>query len=291
MKRIGQVLLVVLLFFVANMFLSYSDTVPATNFLNGDQVVKELADNEIIVYFLPIEQGEATLIQLPNESFYLIDTGSTAFSEDLIRMLYEHGVTRLKGLFLTNSSKEHTGGLSVLLNNYPVEYIYIPQITSTTYHIPRSTSSKVIPLKADEQLLLGDQLQLTVLFPSEPLSLSPQVNSLVMHLVHQQVEFLFTGDINEDVEQRLIEKYALRSKILKVSDFGSNEGSSSEFLQEVDPQVGIIFSSDPNLYRVDEETLERLNETWVDVYQIKNHGEIQIISDGNDYQVESVQQN
>ncbi len=273
------------------MFLSYSDTVPATNLVVEEQVVKKLANNEMMVYFLPIDQGEATLLQLPNESFYLIDTGSTAFAEDLIRILYEHGVNRLKGLFLTNNSKEHIGSLNVLLNNYPIEYIYIPELTASTYPIPRSNSAKIIPLKTDEKLFLGDQVELTVLFPSEPLSLSPQVNSLVLHLVHQDVEFLFTGEINEEVENRLIEKYSLRSKILKVSDFGSNEGSSSQFLQEVDPQVAIIFSSDPNLYQADEETLERLNETWVDVYQIKNHGEIQVISDGNDYQLEIIRDN
>lgn len=102
------------------------------------------------------------------------------------------------------------------------------------------------------------------------------------------MQILFTSDINQEIEQRLLERYPLKSEILKVSDFGGVAGSDATFLEKVDAQVGIIFSSDRELYALSEDVLERLNESWMDVMILEKEGEVQILSNGTNYSLERV---
>jgi len=255
--------------------------------ITAEQVVEapNLNNNQILVSFLPLTQGEATLIQLPQENFYLVDTGSNVTAHELVNLLYEHGVTRLNGIILTNSCVEHSGGLSQVLKQFSVDTIYVPKLIANTFSIPMNKQAIVKQLAKDDILTLMQNVKIEILAPSEPLLLSPQVNSLVFRLVHKDTHFLFTSDINQEIENKLISRYQIQSEILKVSDFGSNMGSSPSFLEKVDPQVGIIFSSDERLYRASEDVLERLNEIWMDTFLLKKQGEIQILSDGTNYEV------
>lgn len=242
--------------------------------------------NQLLVSFLPLSIGEATLIQFPNEEFFLVDTGSGESSRQLINFLLKYGVQRVSGIILTNFSEEHIGGLADILQQIPVDTIFVPTLTARSYRIADFPEIEVKTLTAGEQLYIYPNVKVSVLAPREPLYLSPGANSLVFQLTHNKINFLFTSDINEEVERKLMEQYALDSEILKVSDFGSNSATMPEFLREVDPQTAIIFSNDEKYYKLSDDVLERLSESWTDVYILRNLGEVKIISDGTNYDVE-----
>ncbi|OEF99067.1 hypothetical protein BHF71_02475 [Vulcanibacillus modesticaldus] len=289
MKLIKLVLLIILFFIILNFYHSFTlSKVPNINvdYIQSNQ--QNIEYNELLVSFLPLSIGEATIVQLPTNDFYLIDTGSIESAEQLILLMNMHGITKLRGIILTNFSEEHIGGLNAVLDKYAVDFIYIPELIASEFKLPENQKFEIKMLKEDDVIKLYPNVKIVVMAPSDPLSLSPQANSLVFQLIHKNVKFLFTSDINEEIELKLIDKYQLKSEILKVSDFGSNIGSNPEFLEEVDAQVGIIFSNDPNLYKISDDVLERLNESWIDVYVLKRQGEIQILSDGDYYQVEVI---
>ncbi|GBF11724.1 MBL fold metallo-hydrolase [Tepidibacillus infernus] len=273
----------VILFIFAFIYIRLPDqkTVPSAKFI-------EIEPNEMLVSFLPLKQGEATLIQLSDREFYLIDTGSPECTEQLLTMLNQHGVGQLKGLILTNPSDDHFGGFNQILNQYSIQSIYIPELISSTFPIPSAYQKKIKKIKAQDEIQINQNIKIVVLSPIEPLSLSPQANSLVFQLIHKDVQILFTSDINQEIEQRLLERYPLKSEILKVSDFGGVAGSDATFLEKVDAQVGIIFSSDRELYALSEDVLERLNESWMDVMILEKEGEVQILSNGTNYSLERV---
>lgn len=249
---------------------------------------RKLGEGEMLISFFPLSVGEATLIQFFNRDTYLIDTGSKESSEELTSLLNQHGIHKIQGIFLTNACEEHIGGLKILLEQFEVESIYVPELTYSTYPLSNLTHIPIHQLSANDEWDLYPNVKITVMGPNEPLSLSPQVNSLVFQLSHQEIQFLFTGDIDLKMEERLIRQFPLSSEILKVSDFGSNFGSNPSFISAVDPQIGIIFSSDPDLYQISDDVLERLRESWVDVYMPKKQGEVQILSNGIDYEVEVI---
>lgn len=286
MKLTKKVLLLILFFSFVS--LSYTISILGDEDITSVTAdIKPLEPDQLLVSFLPLTIGEATLIQLSDNQFYLIDTGNSSSTKELIGMLKEHGVQKLDGIILTNFSEDHLGGLNKVSQNFYVSKIYLPELISSSFKIPKNLSSEIITLEAGEELWLSSSVRMNIIAPNEPLSLSPQANSLVFQLIHQEIRFLFTSEINGEVEQALVDKYNLDSEILKVSDYGSSVGTITAFVEEVDPQIGVIFSSDPELYSLSEDVLSRLHETWIDVYVLEDYGELQIISDGSNYQIES----
>lgn len=263
-------------------------SVDSVNMNSIETEKRELGEGEMLVSFFPLSVGEATLIQFFNRDTYLIDTGSEESSEELIFLLHQHGVQKIKGIFLINVCEEHIGGLKMLMDQFEVESILLPELTYSTYLLSIPSHITIHQLSANDEWALYPNVKITVMGPSEPLSLSPQVNSLVFQLHHQDIQFLFTGDIDLNMEERLIHQFHLSSEILKVSDFGSNFASSPSFIKAVDPHIGIIFSNNPEMYNVSDDVLERLHESWIDVYIPKKHGEVQIFSNGIDYEVEII---
>ena len=240
----------------------------------------------IQAYFLSLSEGESTVIKGTDGFTMVVDTGSAKSADEVADFLEEHQVVRIDVLVLTGEMDEHVAGTDKLLKRIPVEEIVVPTlIKDSVLHKVHHTLPKIKTVREGETLDWPQQLKMRILHPCEPLSLSPQANSLVFQLIHGRVKFLFTSDIHEESETRLLEKYNVESQILKVSDGGSNQASSPPFLKKVDAHVAILFRNRPAAEGSDE-VIERLNETWIDVYQTKNHGTITVTSDGKDYRIE-----
>ncbi len=290
--RMNRVLFIILLILIASSV--YKIAVSSKMGVYQEVVqaqIKVLEKKEILVSYLPLSIGEATLIQLPDNEFYLVDVGGKEAEKQMVSLLKQHGVQTLKGIFLTNPYDEHMGALDVVIQQFPVNTIYLPELTASTYHLSAFSQIKIRKVTKGDEIVLYPEVKIEVLSPSEPLSLSPQANSMVFLLKHKDIQFLFTSDINEEIEERLTSQFSLKSEILKVSDFGSNAGTSPVFLKEVDPHIGIIFSSDLETYPLSDDVIERLHESWTDVYILKRYGEIQVLSDGLNYEVDNIRDN
>ena len=75
-------------------------------------------------------------------------------------------------------------------------------------------------------------------------------DSLVIQLTYSEVDILFTGDIGEAAESRLIASgQDLRSEILKVPHHGSRTSSSAPFLDAVQPRYAIFSLGQRNRYQ------------------------------------------
>jgi len=66
--------------------------------------------------------------------------------------------------------------------------------------------------------------------------------SIVLHVTYQNTSILYTGDMQSDVEAKLVSKYgaALQSDVLKVGHHGSATASSVPFLNMVKPKYAYI---------------------------------------------------
>lgn len=107
---------------------------------------------------------------------------------------------------------------------------------------------KVYVVEAGQKINIERNLYCDVLWPSSGNVVTENVlnnNSLVCRLVYKDFSMLFTGDIEEIAEKRILEEYknnlqVLNSTILKVAHHGSKTSSSAEFLKKVKPKIVLI---------------------------------------------------
>jgi competence protein ComEC len=89
---------------------------------------------------------------------------------------------------------------------------------------------------------------------------------------------LFTGDIEQEAEERLAETGALASEILKVPHHGSKGSLSERFLHAVDPQLGVVSAGHYNSYGHPAPAMldlyRRLN---IEVLRTDRHGAVTIV--------------
>ena len=104
--------------------------------------------------------------------------------------------------------------------------------------------------------------------------------SLVIRFVHGDKSFLFTGDIEREVEYEMVRRnFNLRSDILKIPHHGSKTSSSELFLEEVRPEVAVISAGRNNLYgHPHAAILQRLADYGIAIRRTDTERDILILS-------------
>jgi competence protein ComEC len=75
----------------------------------------------LMVTFLDVGQGDATLIQHPDGSAVLFDGGPP--EGGVARLLRRAGVRRLSAVVMTHASRDHHGGLAEVVERFPVDLL------------------------------------------------------------------------------------------------------------------------------------------------------------------------
>ena len=81
-------------------------------------------NNELIIMFLDIGQGDSTLIIFPNQKTMLIDGGDRGKSDIIISTLKEYNIKKLNIVVATHPDTDHIGGLLGVIQNVPIDKIY-----------------------------------------------------------------------------------------------------------------------------------------------------------------------
>ena len=106
--------------------------------------------------------------------------------------------------------------------------------------------------------------------------------SAVLMLTYRNNRFLFMGDAEGEVEEKILERgYDVSADVLKVGHHGSGTSSTRPFLEAVHPSVGIISVGEGNSYdHPDPLTLDTLKDLGVEVWRTDEKGTIVVTSDG-----------
>ncbi|MBR3162683.1 MAG: hypothetical protein IKF17_01100 [Clostridia bacterium] len=107
-------------------------------------------------------------------------------------------------------------------------------------------------------------------------------NSIVCKISYNNFSMLFTGDIEEQAEVKILQEYEdnikiLKSEILKVAHHGSKTSTTIEFLKAVNPKVALIGVGKNNKFgHPSNEVIQRLEEKNTKKYRTDEMGEITI---------------
>ena len=180
------------------------------------------------------------------------------------------------------------GGILYLLKKLKVDNILIGKQfeKNTNYmeflNITKGKNVKV--LIAGEKINLTNTVRITVLWPDKSSKITENSinnNALVFKLETLKKTILFTGDIEEETENVLVQKYkntkSLKSDILKVAHHGSKSSSIQEFLDLVQPQIALIGVGENNKFNhPNEEVIDRLEKKSIKIYRTDKNGEISL---------------
>ncbi|MDQ0257440.1 beta-lactamase superfamily II metal-dependent hydrolase [Evansella vedderi] len=255
------------------------------SFALADKVELNLTRNEVAYTFFDLTHGEATLIQGINDQSVLINTGHSDSEDELKERLDMYNVSSIDTLVLTSKQIEYIGNLPWLLTNYSVDTIFIPKSLESNFASILSNFDIEISLfeKGDKYSLLNG-LNIEVLYVEE--RKGTDEGGCAFFIQHHDQKLLYMTIANPYVEEELVKEYDLKSTMFKVPDFGSDRGTSDSLLEEVDPQIAVIFRNgedQPSSF-----VLERLQETWIDIYQTSRIGTVTIKCNDEDYEVITV---
>lgn len=192
-------------------------------------------------------------------------------------------------VFLSHPDKDHFGGLLRVIERYEIGAFLLSttQADNKEFRILlEEIAKKKIPLVV---LKKGDRISqkdtyIEVLSPRSAMESEKNTNeaSLVLRAVAEGVAVLFTGDIGQKTERKIIaETETVRSQILKVPHHGSKYSSSMEFLAEVGPLISVIGVGENSYGHPTKETLQRLYDVGSEVFRTDLDGTVKIsVRDG-----------
>jgi len=241
------------------------------------------ASGKVVVHFIDVGQGDSILVQAPSFNM-LIDGGNRG--DITVNYLKRLGINELDLVIGTHPHADHIGGLVNVLEKIKVKEVIDPAVVQTTktfedyLTLIDEKNIKFTEAKPGIKRDLGNGARLEILGPASTSYSNLNNVSVISRLVFGNVSFLFVGDAETDVLNKLA-KSNIESDVLKVSHHGSHNGMSQTFIKAVNPEAAVIsVGKDNNYGHPDDEALDILAANDVDIYRTDLHGTVVIQSNG-----------
>jgi competence protein ComEC len=239
---------------------------------------------------LDVGQGDAILVEVSGRRM-LIDGGPdpARLSTELDRVIPAWD-RRIDLLVASHPHEDHLAGLPKLLDRYRIASVVGSEDRGGG---PAASSWKEILTSSRisyHQVFTGDRFQLgaarlSVLWPDRTyLSLPPgndgralNDRSIVLRLDIPGFSALFTGDVESDIDTRIIRNIDSPVDFLKTPHHGSKGASSRALLNVLDPRVSVVSVGVRNTYgHPAAETLQRLGERGAEVERTDLNGTVTV---------------
>lgn len=253
-------------------------------------------DGELEIHHIDVGQADATVLVSPTGETMLIDSGD--YRDDgaeVLAYLDEQGIDRIDHLVTTHPHADHIGGHEAVIDTYERERggigaSYDPGVAHTTQTYDEYLdaverhSVDLFEVRAGDSIPFSG-VDVTVLNPPEEETTQDlHDNSIALLIEFGETTYLTTGDLEAEVELRLVEEYGekLDATVYQAGHHGSSTSSSEPFLDAVDPETAIISSAgDSQFGHPHDETLEALDDRGVETYWTGAHGNVVVTSDGD----------
>lgn len=236
-----------------------------------------LVDSNGYVKFYDVGQGDSILIKEPYNRCNVVIDAYNGTSNILVK----EGVHHLDYLVITHGHDDHYGDYMNMFDNIRIDNLIVPYYDYSDgieLVVEEAINNKleVYYLKAGDSFECG-KTTYEVITPYEHDSTNVNNNSLTILANINNYNFLFTGDIEEEVEYQIMNNIIdLDIDILKVAHHGSNSSSINEFIEYISPTYGVISVKENNRYNMPHtDVLTTLKDNGVYIYRTDVNGTIE----------------
>jgi competence protein ComEC len=208
---------------------------------------------ELRVHFIPVGQGDATLVELPDGRNLLVDAGGRRLGSDpgrrtVVPYLHRLGIGHLDGVIATHADIDHVGGLAaVAARMRPDIFLYHPvdgvPALDTVVGRMRDREAKLVRVDAERQLQVG-RADVRVMRPAPSGGAGENDVSLVTRIDYAERRILLPGDIEAAGERWYLERcraqVTCETDLLKVPHHGSATSSTARLLEAVEPEAAVV---------------------------------------------------
>ena len=234
-----------------------------------------------------LDNGDCTVIKTPTGKIVMVDTGEQ--DNVIVEYLLDRGIRQVDYLMISHFDSDHCGKTIEILDKLKVKNIVISKPVESSKEFEnimqkvKEKNVNIIQVRAGDMLQIDKDVYFHILWPeyNEIPTESPLNNySIVAKLQYKNFSMLFTGDIEEETEQKIAKKYStkiLKSSVLKVAHHGSKTSSSEELIAKIQSQIALIGVEKNNKFgHPNESVIETLNKYGNMIYRTDLCGDITI---------------
>ncbi len=197
------------------------------------------------IFMVNVGKADAIIVRA-DENNYLIDTATEEMWPRVMAALRDMNITRLKGVFITHTDKDHVGGLEMLAKSD----IAVDAWYASKYFIDvkeeKHPAVKAAAIRKETVRFLGAGDNVDGLFevvaPVKMMEDKDDNNSLVMILKTQNGSAFFAGDMEYAQENTILDKN-LKADVLKVGNHADDDTTSQQLIDKVDAKIALISTS------------------------------------------------
>lgn len=285
----------ILLIIIAIFYSIYEKDIDKTFGLPVTETFKETENtNTLDITYLDVGQADSILIQNKGHNM-LIDAGNNEDGPLLVQYFKEQNITKFDYLITTHPHEDHIGGMDDIINNFDIEKIYIPDVTTTTKTfldvleaIEKKNMTYDVP-NINQNFTLGNTLFQVIYTGNDKKNLNN--SSIILKATFKNTSYLFTGDATSEVEKKILNKN-IQATVLKVGHHGSKYSTTTDFLNKVNPKYAIISVGKNNSYNhPNQVTINKLKKKNIEIHRTDQEGSIFLKSDGKTINITSKKAN
>lgn len=267
--------------------LPVSGVVSETTAQSGQETAGVSESGSFTIHFIDVGQADSALVTCDGHSM-LIDGGNADDSNLVYSVLQRETEGHLDYVIGTHAHEDHIGGLSGAFEADTADVTFCPvtEYDSKAFRNFKARADErgggiTVPAVGDT-FTLGEATVTVVAVNSVPEDTNN--TSIVIRIVYGGTSFLFTGDAEQETEEKILESdQDIESTVLKVGHHGSSTSTSQIFLDAVSPTYAVISCGKDNSYgHPHSETLAKLASAGVEVFRTDELGDIYCTSDGSE---------
>lgn len=262
------------------------------------------------VIFFDVGQGDASLI-MTDDLNILIDGGPDKRVIEKLDKYLPFWDREIDIIVLTHPHADHVTGLISAVEKYSVNQVWMTGVLDNSPEYAEFQGilkDKKIQIKYISAGLAGNistTARIEILYPRQRLKEQEFKNlnntSIVLKIDYRDKSFLFTGDIEKEVEEELCRVVStpviaagqrgefgdshpqkLTADVLKIAHHGSANSSSQCFLEAVASEFAVISVGGDNDFGMPSlRILKRLERMGIKVFRTDMDGDVIIETDGN----------
>ena len=247
----------------------------------------DIDNSKLNIFYFNVGQADSSLIMYEGKTI-LIDVGNDSDGEKILEFMKKKDIKKVDYLIGTHIHEDHIGGMVDIVGNIPIGQIFMPYNKSIETDFYKEllidieeNDLEISLLNGDEKFIISKDMWFEVLFVDNTEPSNTNNASIVIQLTYKEQDYLFMGDSEKEVENKLLASERLKDiDVLKVGHHGSDTSSTENFINKILPDISIISVQKGTYKDMPNNDIIKILEDKGKVYRTDENGTIWITSDG-----------